>query len=339
MATESGGTNHPLSIQLFEEPYRFDFFQAVRLLERIFKNRQPVGRDINPAREVARFRTLVSLNFPPSQIHQMRRGEDHQPPSMLVAFMGLTGPVGLLPNPYTELLIERVRYKDTALWDFFDIFNHRAISLFFRAWEKYRFPIGYERGEADAFTDHLFNLIGLGTPGLRDRFSFPDEGLLLYGGLIAQQPHSSVSMAAILADFFGVEAQIEQFTGQWIKLDDESKSFLGRANSQLGVNTIAGEKIWDTQSKFRVKLGPLKLKDFVEFLPVNSAFKPATEIVRFMCGLEFDFDVQLVLEKAEVPSCIMTTRARRRPMLGWTTWLKTESFDEDDSQVVLSVKN
>lgn len=339
MASESRRTDNPLSLQLFDEPYRFDFFQAVRLLERVFKHRAPVGRNFNPTREVARFRTLVSLSFPPSEIYQMKRGENNAPPALVVAFMGLTGPSGLLPHHYTEMLIERLRYKDTALYEFFDLFNHRAISLFFRAWEKYRFPVAYERGEEDAFTEYLFDIIGLGTLGLRKRFSFPDEGLLLYGGLIAQRPHSAVAIAGILSDYFGVEAKIEPFTGQWIKLDEESKSYMGKANSLLGLNTIAGEKIWDTQSKFRVKLGPLKLKDFVDFLPVNSAYKPTAEIVRFLAGLEFDFDMQLVLEKDEVPSCIMTTHARRRPMLGWTTWLKTEAFAEDDSQVVLEVKD
>jgi type VI secretion system protein ImpH len=339
MAAESRGTDNPLSLQLFDEPYRFDFFQAVRLLERIFKHRVPVGRDSNPGREVARFRTRVSLSFPPSEIYEMKRGENNAPPAILVAFMGLTGPSGLLPHHYTEMLIERLRYKDTALWEFFDLFNHRAISLFFRAWEKYRFPVAYERGDEDAFTEYLYDLIGLGTLGMRNRFSFPDEGLLLYGGLIAQRPHSGVAIANILSDYFGVQAQIEPFTGQWIKLDEESKSYMGKANSLLGINTIAGEKIWDTQSKFRVKMGPLKLNDFVNFLPVNSAYKPTSEIVRFLAGMEFDFDIQLVLEKEEVPSCIMTTHARRRPMLGWTTWLKTEPFAEDDSQVVLDVKN
>ena len=334
MAAEGRRTDNPLAKVLFEEPYRFDFFQAVRLLERIFPDRTPVGRASDPAREVARFRTRVSLSFPPSQIHQLTAGNSTS--EMMVSFMGLTGPLGVLPHNYTELLIERTRYKDTALWEFLDLFNHRAISLFYRAWEKYRFAVAYERGGEDRFTECLFDVIGMGTHGLRGRMSFSDQTLLFYGGLIAQRPHSASAIEAILSDYLGVPVRTRQFAGQWLKLDDTSLTRLGKANSELGVNTVAGERVWDSQSKFRLKFGPLTYDEFVAMLPVGSAFKPATELTRLLAGLEFDFDAQLILKKQEAPRCILTTRAKRKPMLGWTTWLKTREFIEDDSQVILS---
>ena len=56
MATPSRRPDPPLSEELFDEPYRFDFFQAVRLLERLGPDAAPVGRDGPPAREVVRFR-------------------------------------------------------------------------------------------------------------------------------------------------------------------------------------------------------------------------------------------------------------------------------------------
>ena len=339
MATESRRTDHSLAGVMFDEPYRFDFFQAVRLLERVYPERRPVGRASDPSREVARFRTRVSLAFPPSQIHQLTRGdsgEEERPPQMMVAFMGLTGPQGVLPHHYTELLVDRVRYKDTALWEFLDVFNHRAISLFYRAWEKHHFPVAYERGEQDRFTEYLFDLVGMGTHGLRGRMSFRDQALLFYGGLVAQRPHSAGAIQSILSDYLGVPVNVEQFSGQWLKLDDVSLTRLGKANSELGVNAVAGERVWDTQSKFRLKFGPLTFAEFAAMLPVGSAFRPAADFARVLAGLELDFDAQLILKKEEVPTCILTTRARRRPMLGWTAWLKTRAFTENDSQVVLS---
>ncbi len=322
---------------LFAEPYRFDFFQAVRLLERIYATRKPVGHAAEPGQEAVRFRTLTGLNFPASQVYALEReGDDPDrpaPPQMTVAFMGLTGPSGVLPHPYTELLMERLRNKDRALVEFLDQFNHRLVSLFFRAWEKYRFPIGVERGLDDRFTEFLFDIVGLGTRGLRRRFSFADEGLLSYGGLIANQPHSASAMAGILSDYFGVPAAIEQFKGQWLKLDPESTSTLGRANHQLGVSTVVGTRVWDMQSKLRVRFGPLSLEQFTAFLPNGTAYKPTTEITQFFAGLEFDFDIQLVLQKTQVPACKLSTNAK--PALGWTTWLKTKPFLMDDSQVVL----
>ena len=336
--TTPAPTAFTLEDVLFAEPYRFDFFQAVRLLERIYTMRRPVGHAAEPASEAVRFRTLPGLNFPASQIYALERESDDPenpaPPQMTVAFMGLTGPSGVLPHPYTELLLERLRNKDRALIEFMDQFNHRLLSLFFRAWEKYRFPIGVERGLDDRFTEFLFDIVGLGTRGLRHRFSFPDEGLLSYGGLIANQPHSASAMTGLLSDYFGVPAEIEQFKGQWLKLDPESTSTLGCTNHQLGISTLMGTRVWDQQSKLRVKLGPLSFERFAAFLPNGSAFKPATELIQFFGGMEFDFDIQLVLQKMDVPFCKLSTTTK--PALGWTTWLKTKPFRTDDSQVVLS---
>src|SRR5262245_18194950 len=166
MATQNGRADPPLERVLFEEGYRFDFFQAVRVLERLYPNRQPVGRDALPSQEVVRFRSHLSLSFPPSAIHEIERLQDGRGPAqMTVAFMGLTGLLGVLPRHYTELLLERVRHKDQTLRDFLDFLNHRLISLFYRAWEKYRFPIAYERAMVqqkgyDRFSLHLFDLLG-----------------------------------------------------------------------------------------------------------------------------------------------------------------------------------
>jgi type VI secretion system protein ImpH len=301
-----------------------------------------VGRYSPPLREAVRFRSRLSLEFPPSQLYQVdRSGADdgERPPEMTVAFMGLTGPLGVLPTHYTELVMERARYKDRALWEFLDIFNHRLISLFYRAWEKHRFPVAYERGEGDRFTEYLFHMIGMGTRGLRGRLGVPDQALLLYGGLIAQRPHSGDSIRAILSDYFEAPARIHQFAGQWLKLEEENLTRLGVANSELGTNAIAGTRVWDDQSKFRVQFGPLTFEKFSSFLPISPQFKQAAQLTRYLAGLEFDFDIQLTIKADQVFGCVLTTRAKRKPMLGWTTWLRTKPFTQDDSQVVLSVKD
>lgn len=327
-----------LNHELLDEPYRFEFFQAVRVLERLFPERGAVGRETLPHSEVARFRSRVSLDFPASEIHEIKESIDdlteEQKVEMFVNFMGMVGPQGVLPTHYTELLIDRARYRDVAMWNFVDIFTHRAVSLFFRAWEKYRFPVQYERG-SDAFTDYLFDFVGLGTKGVRGRMDLPDESLLPYGGLIAQKPHSANALEQILGDYFGVPARVQQFFGQWLDLEEKDLTRTGVQNHRLGVTTIVGTRIWEQQSKFRVRLGALSFNEFQALLPNGSAHKPLKSVVNFMVGLEFDFDVQLVLKAGEVPSCILTTRAKRRPMLGWSSFLKTKPFEQDDEQVIL----
>ncbi len=251
----------PLNQKLFDEPYRFEFFQAVRLLEKIFPQRSSPGHDALPSKEVARFRSRPSNTFPASQIHEINETtsefSDEKKLEVMINFMGMIGPLGVLPTHYTELVMDRVRYRDTSLHAFLDIFTHRAVSLFFRAWEKYRFPIAYERGNDD-FTEYLFDFAGLGTRGLRGKLNLDDESLLPYTGIISQKPHSAGALEQMLSDYYSVPVTVEQFTGQWLSLDTESITRLGAANSQLGWNTVVGTKVWDDQSNFRVVFNALK---------------------------------------------------------------------------------
>ncbi len=329
-----------LDQEILEEPYRFEFFQAVRLFEKIYPQRRPVGRETLPHNEVLRFRTRMGLDFPASQIQEVinsvEEATGQEKSEMFVNFMGMGGPLGVLPTHYTEIMIERARYRDTSMWAFLDIYTHRAVSLFYRAWEKYRFPVQYERGN-DVFTEYLFDFAGLGTKGLRGRMALEDESLLPYTGLIAQKPHSAIALQQLVADYFNLTAEIVQFFGQWLDLEEENITRIGKANSQLGLTTIAGTRVWEQQSKFRFRLGPLPFKQFQGFLPNGTASKPFNSIVRFTVGLEMDYDLQLILQAKEVPGCILTTRAMRRPMLGWSSWLKTQSFEADDEQVVLQM--
>ncbi len=329
----------PLEQNLFEEPFEFEFFQAVRLLEKLYPERLPVGSDAMPSDEVVRFRSRVGLDFPSSEIHQIERVNEHDESDtrleMMVNFMGMVGVSGVMPTHYTELVLDRIRHRDTALWAFLDIFTHRAVSLFYRAWSKYRFPVAFERGD-DNFTAYLYDIAGLGTKGLRGRMAVEDEALLSYAGLIAQLPHSASALENIVSDHFGIEARVEQYSGQWLPIEEADLTNLGVRNSVLGQSAIVGSSVWDQQSKFRLRLGPLPFNKFRAFLPDGSAHASLRDVVRLFVGDEFDSDVNLVLNKREVPATILTTRAVRRPALGWTTWLKTKPVEADDRQVVLN---
>lgn len=343
MATESRGTDPSIAEELFSEGYRFDFFEAVRVLERIHPERRPVGHGGVPKQEAVRFRSRVSLEFPPSAIYDVTNGDNgSRPPEMTVAFMGLTGPLGVLPRHYTDLLQERLRRKDHALRDFLDLFNHRAISLFYRAWEKYRFPIAYEQAVAqrtdfDTFSLALFDLLGMGTKGLRGRLQFGDEALLFYAGLLGQHPHSASALGAILQDFFEVPVNVGQFMGQWLTLSPENRTRLGgEANNMLGVSAVAGNRVWDQQARFRLRLGALSFAEFNRLLPDSQRFQLLVQFARFVAGQEFDFDVQLILKAPEVPRCQLGARGERAPRLGWSTWLKTKEFTHDAEDAVFT---
>jgi type VI secretion system protein ImpH len=339
MASESRRPDPALSEVLFNEPFRFDFFQAVRLLELTYPARQAVGRQTRPSDEVVRFHSHVSLNFPPSAIQELQRPEEAGGPARLTAaFMGLMGPLGVLPRHYTELMLERARRHDYALRDFVDLFNHRLISLFYRAWEKYRFTIAFERtanvaGSYDSFSLHLFDVIGMGTSGLRGRLEFGDEALLFYAGLLGQHPRSASVLGNVLGDYFSLPVEVMQFVGQWLSITAENRTRLGEANNGLGSSAVAGTHIWDQQAKFKLRLGPLSYGHFDRLLPDGDMHRPLVQMVRFASGQEFDFDLQLVLKAPEVPWCRL---GDRRARLGFSTWLKVAEFDRDADQVVFS---
>jgi type VI secretion system protein ImpH len=363
MVPASGRNRAALSDELLNDAYRFDFFQAVRLLERMAEERaeadpaarrRSVGMDFAPHQEIVFFRALASLAFPSGSISEIRspgrskaEPDSQRPPELIAAFLGLTGPNGVLPRHYTTLLIERVRQKDFALRDFLDAFNHRAISLFYRAWEKYRFPLAYERagrnenaGGEDLFTQCLYSLVGLGTDGLRDRMDFDDEAFLYYAGHFAHFPRSAISLEIMLADYFALPVSVRQFQGQWLYLDAGDQSSLPSArarsglNCRLGCDVVVGRRVWDREGRFRVRLGPLDYAEFRRFNPDGDALRSICQMVRAYVGPHLDFDVQPVLKAKEAPWCRLGGDGADPSRLGWNTWIRANEFQCDVSDAV-----
>lgn len=60
--------------QLFAEPYRFDFFQAVSLLERLTPQAADVGESAPRAPEPVRFCSSLMAAFPASEIDHLQLG-------------------------------------------------------------------------------------------------------------------------------------------------------------------------------------------------------------------------------------------------------------------------
>lgn len=377
MAAASGRNDTAVSERLHAEAHHFDFFQAVRVLNRVAltdcraesgRSRYPVGGDVAPRQESVRFRALASNSFPPGSIGEIRppkeaaAGQDEQgPPEMVTAFLGLTGPNGVLPSHYTALMIERIRAKDYALRDFLDLFNHRITSLFYRAWQKYRFPFAYEQScwsseqePEDLVTQCLYCLLGLGTGGLRGRLAFDDEAFLFYAGHFAHYPRSALSLERLLADYFELPVEIGQFHGQWLYLSEDSQSQLpgsGRpgtppqdnggaldrdTNSVLGQSVVIGQRVWDVEGKFRTRVGPLGYVGFRRLMPSGDVLQPFCQMIRTYAGPQFEFDVQVLLKAAEVPCCRLGGDGADPSRLGWNTWVLSAEVDHDVSDAVFS---
>jgi type VI secretion system protein ImpH len=344
MATPGGGSDSPVDLSEVEEllrsePYRFEFFQAIRLLERMAPERKPLGRFTNPADEVARLGAFPSLSFPASEIQSIDWPEG-KPPSLAVNFMGVTGPQGPLPHFYTTLILARLRSGDRTLRDFLDLFHHRMLSFFYQAWEKYRFAVSYERGERDRFSHHLLDLIGLGTLGLQERLAVPDDAFLFFAGILGQRPHSAHALELLLNDYFEVRFEVIQLVGGWFRLDDTTECCIGERSTpseQLGLGAVVGDEVWNQQASARIRIGPLDLEKYLDFLPNGSAYEPLRSLLRFWTNEEIDFEVQLILAREEVPRCQLGGEGDSAPQLGWVTWMKSKPMERHPEETIFNV--
>jgi type VI secretion system protein ImpH len=328
MATESGSQSAVVELRALErglerEPTSYRFFQAVRLLEKLHPERSPVGGYGEPGEEVVRFSSNPVLSFPPSEIASLGLGG--QPARMGINFMGLVGPQGALPAQYTLLVAERRRARDHALGAFLDIFNHRMISLLHRAWEKYQFTVGYEKGQ-DRLRQHLLDLAGMGLEAARNGLDVPDEVLAYYAGLLILQPRGAAALEQMIGDFFGVPVEVEQFVGGWYPLSKDDQCTVGadgEESNQLGFGAVVGDEVWDQQTRIRLRIGPLTRERYGSFLPQGTALDQLRSLVRLFTEDAYDVEVQLVMEQQGVLGCVLGADDGGLQSLGWSTWIQS----------------
>jgi len=336
MAGEAGPTTDALDFlrKLAEEPYRYGFFPALRRLECVHREKPRLGQSVRAASDPVRLGQVPSLTFAPSSLESFRPAEAGRPAKLEVLFLGLFGPNGPLPLHLTEYARNRLRqHDDPTFARFADLFHHRILSLFYRAWADAQPTVQFDRPEADRFALYVGALCGLGMPSLRGRDALPDLAKLHYAGQLAGHTRHADGLRAVLEGYFGMAVSIEQFVGQWVELPESSRCRLGesRDTGTLGSTAIAGSRIWDYQQKFRIVFGPLTYADYRRLLPGSESLRRLVALVRGYVGDELAWDVQVVLKRDEVPPLKLGEAGQ----LGWTTWCTTTPLREDQAELYL----
>lgn len=308
----------------------YDFFAAVRLLECAHPGQPRIGHSLRPRDDAVRFGQLPSLAFTPSMLAGMRPGTHGTPYHLDVNFIGLMGANGPLPQHLTDFVRDRQRNAgDATLARFFDIFHHRMIALFYRAWASAQPTVSLDRAHGDRFADYLASLLGLGMPALRGRDTVPDGAKLHYAGMLAAHSRNADGLAQLLSDYFKVPVAIEQFVGHWMRMPDDTACRLRSGGmALLGASTVIGQRVWNCQHKFRVVIGPVDLPDYQRLLPGGASFARLRDWVRNYAGMACDWDINLQLKRAAVPS-LKLGQAR----VGWTSWLHSAAPRQDARQV------
>jgi type VI secretion system protein ImpH len=259
-------------------------------------------------------------------------------PSQLRVYMfGLLGPNGPLPLHVTEYIRERLHHAgDPTPARFLDLFHHRFLALFYRAWAQAQPHVNHDRPDADRFANCIASFIGLGAPALRNRDTVPDVAKLFHATALMVQPRSRDGLAAIIRQFFGVAVRIEEFVGGWMPLGERERTRLGErgAGASLGGGAVLGGRVWDRQHRFRIHLGPLGLADYRRFLPGDTPLRELVDWVRFYLGFELEWDVRLQLAATQVPRLELG----RQGQLGWTTWLGKRRTSEDAGDLRLNAE-
>lgn len=334
MAANDREETSDLIARLAADPSRFDFFRAVRLLEAMHVERPRLGESLSPSQDLIRLSQQPSLAFARSTLDSFEPGDAARPPKLSVNFLGLFGPNAPLPLHITEYAHERqMNARDSTMTAFLNVFHHRMLSLFFRAWACNQKSADLDRPAEARFATYIGSLFGIGMPGLQDRDAVPDWAKLFYSGRLVAQTRNAEGLEAILRDFLAMPLRILTFFGHWLRLPEHSTCLLGESpdTGTLGTSAVIGSRVWDSQLKFRVRIGPVSFADFERLLPGRASFRRMKDWVLNYDGQEHLWDVQVILKKEEVPAiCLGQAGA-----LGWTSWLRSKPFDQDAEDLVL----
>jgi len=319
---------------LAENPTAHGFLQTMRQLEILCRDNPRFGRSVRPRQDAVRLAQEPSTIFAPASLAAFEPGADGRPSKLLVHFFGLFGPDGPLPLHLTDYARERRRNaRDPSFQHFADIFHHRALSLFWRAWADARPTISFDRPEEDRFADFVGALTGYGLASLRDRDAMPHLSKLHFAGRFANQTRHAEGLGAILSSFFTMPVRVECFIGAWLTLPPADRTRLGESprTGALGRTALLGSAVWTRQNKFRIVFGPLTMDEYERLLPGGLSFHRLIPIVRNYVGDTLLWDVNLVLQRGEVPKTMLGKSGR----LGWTTWLKPGISPDNSAELTL----
>jgi type VI secretion system protein ImpH len=303
---------------LEEKPYSYDFFQALRRIECLFPRMPRLGQALRPVDEPVRLGQEPALTFAPSTVTSFKTPAGASVPRMEVRFFGLLGPNGPLPLHLTEFIRGRsIHAGDHTIVRFLDIFHHRFLALFYRAWAQAQPTVSLDRPQDDRFSFYVGSLFGLGETSLRQRDAVEDFSKLYFSGLLARHVRNRDGLVALLTGYFRLPVSVEEYTGHWMTLQEDDRTRLGRNGAMLGHGAVLGCRVWDCQHKFRIRIGPLDLAQYESFLPGGSALPKLVAWVRQYLCFELEWDVRLVLKGEQ----IAPTQLGKFGRLGWTTWL------------------
>jgi type VI secretion system protein ImpH len=301
---------------LESEPWRFDYFAVLRQLERTFQDLPRIGDSASRRDEFVRLGQDPFFDFPASNLARVVQ-DDNQPLQVFVKYLGLLGPQGALPLATTEESYHYVLARDDSFPRFLDIFNHRFIQLFFRAWADSRPIVQHDRPDADRFAAYIGSAIGIGSKPYQKLDSVPDAAKLGFAGLLGAQARSASRLTGAVCGLFKVRAEVEEFVGTRLVIEAAEWTILGKRYNMLGEDALLGRTVFSVQDKIRVRIFTKNLAQYIRFLPTGDLCEPLADLVFFYNGEQLDWDAELAIPAGAAEPI----RIGKFGQLGWTTWM------------------
>ncbi|NDJ56369.1 type VI secretion system baseplate subunit TssG [Enterobacteriaceae bacterium 4M9] len=320
--------------RLTAHPYEHDLFQVLRLIDAQGGFEWPLGRAPHPHQEPIRLGQQPSLSFAPSTLASAGPIEDSPLHQLLIYSFGLFGPNGPLPLHFTEYVRERYLHnQDSTLLDFINLFHHRLILLFYRAWANSQPTVSLDRHDDRAFTHYFSSLVGMGATSLAPRDSLPTHAKYFMAGHLVRQRRSAEGLEKILHHYFEIPVRVRENVPVWIAVAPEQQTRLDAGLAQrLGTDAFLGRMVRDVQCKFRIELGPMSLHHYQRFLPGGELAIALRDWVHHYVGIEYLWDVRLILRKEEVSRAAAGGSQR----LGLSSWLRDANHRNHADELVYS---
>lgn len=320
MAALTRRSDYTVAEQLFAEPFEFEYYQSIRILSALRPESKPFGESENPKDDPVQIQSRVSYIAPSSDIHSLFYSKFYdRPPIMTINFFGIAGVQGPLPQPYTDLIIERLRHKDTAFRDFLDIFNHRHASFWYRIQKKHIPGLEMVEAEQTSVGQAILDLAGLIDIDIKGVLNIHPRSMLHFTPLFWQRQRNLVGLKRLLEGYFKVKVRLEEFRGAWRKAPPEDWTRIGKTgqHQHLGWSTILGRRSWDQAAGVGIHLVGLSWEQYLSHLPGGHGNDAFQSLIRFYSGLNRTFDLMGTIKRHEIPPSYLGKGFR----LGQTTWI------------------
>ena len=297
-----------------------------------------IGADLPLGEEPLHFVASDRMALTASDLAEIGEAPPGQPLRITANLLGLAGTTPSLPPFYSEVQLQRRRLRDRSFSSFLNIFDHRALSFFYRIFRKYNWLLAFEREPVagnDPISRAVLALAGFATPGSRTRLGIDDAVLVPLAAHLGDQRRSAASVEMVLRTMTGFDLHIVQAEPMWMTLPASEQTRLGGAATQQyarlgGTETatglgmldaaIIGAAVLDIQHHYAVEIGPLGHAELLGFCRDDGPRRLIGEACLLAAGMEHQPVIRISIAAGNIPPLRLGIEAVPA-MLARTAWL------------------